>query len=172
MPVEAMISYLPRRWESCSEAYWHPRSEWKIVSLLVYGHLRAAISIASHTRGRCRARSPQWRTRPLSSCSSPGAVARQIEHLPGCGCTGGCRPPTCSPGWPAAGARARTRSGREPGPSGPGGRWRRDLSAWPRPDGPRAHGRERTAPWGGASTASANPGGVDPSVPAGWRRSR
>ena len=49
------------------------------------GRLRAAIPIASHTRGRCRVWSSQWRPRLLSSCSSPGTVARQIEHLPGCG---------------------------------------------------------------------------------------
>ena len=32
LPVEAMISYLLRCWESCSEVYWHPRSEWNTVS--------------------------------------------------------------------------------------------------------------------------------------------
>ena len=36
-----------------------------------------------------------------------------------------------------------------------------------------AHARAGThRPLGGVSTASAGPGGVDPSVPAGWRRSR
>ena len=43
---------------------------------VVCGRLRAAISIASHARGRCRVLSPQSRTRLLSSCSSPGTVAR------------------------------------------------------------------------------------------------
>ena len=107
---------------------------WKIVLSLLVGHLWAAISIASRTRGRCRAWSSQWRTRPLSGCSSPGTVVRQIGSLPGCGYR--WMPPThFIAGLLAAGARARTRSGREPRARRPG-RWRRVLSAGPRPGGP------------------------------------
>ena len=68
---------------------------------VVYGRLRAAIPIASHTRGRCRVLSPQWRPRLLSSCSSPGTVARytnpsQVRIYV-------ISPTHFTPGWPAAG---------------------------------------------------------------------
>ena len=95
-----------------------PGAGWIVLSLLV-GHLRAAISIASHTRGRCRVWSPQWRTRPPSWYSSPATVARQIGPLPGFWYR--WMPPThFIAGLSAAGARARTRSGSRD--SGPGGR--------------------------------------------------
>ena len=85
-----MISYLPRCWESCSEVYWHPRSEWKIVSPVVYGHLRAAISIASHNgvgaaRGRpnrvpdCFLRAATGNGRQVHE-PLPGADIRDITH--------------------------------------------------------------------------------------------
>ena len=122
-----------------------PGAGWKIVLSLLVGHLRAAISIASHTRGRCRALSPQWRTRPPSWCSSPGTVVRQIEPSSPGSDTGGYRPPTSSRACWRREPR-RTRSGREPrarrpgsGGAGPFG----GAAAW------RAlgtHGRVRTVP--------------------------
>ena len=147
-----MISYLPRCWENCIDPILTiidcrispqmlgellggvlappVRVEYRLPPV-VYGHLRAAISIASHTRGRCRVLSPQSRTRLLSWCSSPGTVARQIGPLPGAG-TGGCRPPTCSPGLLAAGARAGPGRDASPGPRP--GRWHRTFrcgcAAW------------------------------------------
>ncbi len=139
-----------------------PGAGWIVLSLLV-GRLRAAMSIASHTRGRCRVWSPQWRTRPPSWYSSPATVARQIGPLPGFWYR--WMPPThFIAGLSAAGARARTRSGsRDSGPGGPGGgagtsRRGRGLAGPERtggcapPRGPRARAPAAAGPQGRAGT--------------------
>ena len=109
LPVEAMISYLPRCWENCSEVYWHPRSEWKIVSPLVYGHLRAAISIASHIRSVRMLSAIAYPTaffvqqsRTVARYTNPSQVRIYVIS-----------PTHFTPGWLAVKFR-RTRSGREP----------------------------------------------------------
>ena len=144
---------------------------WKIVLSLLVGHLRAAISIASHTRGRCRAWSPQWRNRPPSWCSSPGTVVRQIEPSSPGSDTGGYRPPTSSRACWRREPR-RTRSGREPRARRPGSGGAGSLSAGPRPGGPW----ERTggcAPCRGPRAHAPAPprpqGRGDAPVPAGFR---
>ena len=148
-----------------------PGAGWKIVLSLLVGHLRAAISIASHTRGRCRALSPQWRTRPPSWCSSPGTVVRQIEPSSPGSDTGGYRPPTSSRACWRREPR-RTRSGREPRARRPGSGGAGSLSAGPRPGGPW----ERTggcAPCRGPRAHAPAPprpqGRGDAPVPAGFR---
>ena len=125
-----MISYLPRCWANCSEVYWHPRSEWNTVSPVVCGRLRAAISIASHNGlGAACCRPNRVPGCFLRTAAQDG---RQVhESLPGAD-TGGCRPPTCSPGWLAAGvppdqvgARAQV-----PGRDGGAGSFWRGCAAW------------------------------------------
>ena len=71
-----------------------PRAGW-IVSPVVYGHLRTAISIALHIRS-VRMLSPQSRTRLLSWCSSRQWSPGRSGPSPGAD-TGGCRPPASPP---------------------------------------------------------------------------
>ena len=95
----------------------------------------------------------------------PATVARQIEHLPGAD-TGGCRPPTCSPGWPAAGARAGPGRGAGPGPGSGGGgagTFRRGCAA----TRPCSRTGGCAPPPGGCLNAPAGPGGVSTAVPVG-----
>ena len=130
---------------------------------VVCGRLRAAISIASHARGRCRVLSPQSRTRLLSSCSSPGTVARytnpsqvriqvDVAHPLHSRPVGGG-----SPAGPGRGA--------SPGPGGRdggAGSFRRGCAAW------RALGAHDGAHRVRARlNASAGQGGVSTAVPVG-----
>ena len=139
--------------------YWQPRPEWNTVSPLVYGHLRTAISIASHIRS----------VRMLSAIAyptaffvqQPGTVARytnpsQVRIYV-------ISPTHFTPGLLAVKSR-RTRSGREPrSAAGTVVRtFRRGCAAW------RAllthDGAHRVR---ARLNASAGQGGVDPSVPVG-----
>ena len=126
--------------------YWRPRSEWNTVSPVVYGHLRTAISIASHNGVGARAVAPIAYPTAFF-VQQPGTVARQIESLPGCGYRW-MSPTRFTPGSLAAGTVA-------PGLSA----WLRGLQALLRHDGAHCV-RARL-------NASASQGGVDPSVPAG-----
>ena len=126
LPVEAMISYLPRCWENCSEVYWHPRSEWNTVSPVMCGHLRTAISIASHNGvGAACCRPNRVPDCFLRAAAGDG---RQVhEPLPGADIGDIAHPPALPACWRRE--SRRTRSGREPRARRPG-RWRRVLSAW------------------------------------------
>ena len=133
---------------------------------VVCGHLRAAISIASYNGVGAHVVAPI--AYPTAFFVQQPGDGRQVhEPLPGTD-TGGYRPPTCSPGWLAAGvppdqvgARAQGPAAGTvaPSPFGVAAAWRALLTH----DG--AH-RVRAR-----LNASAGPGGVDPSVPAGWRGS-
>ena len=63
------------------------------------------MSTASHTRGRCRVMSAMAQAHDLPGRSTRGRSPGRSSTSPDAG-TGGCRPPICVPGWPAAGARA------------------------------------------------------------------
>ena len=170
LPVEAMISYLLRCWESCSEVYWHPRSEWNTVS-------------------PCRVRAPAGRH--IDRLAHQGPVPRVVAPIayptaflvqqPGDGRQADrppprvriqmdvAHPPALSACWrrepapgPGRGARLRARRPEAvaPGPFGVAAAWRALLT----------HGQVRTAS-GGCLNAPAGPGGVSTTVPAGWRGS-
>ena len=87
----------------------------------------------------------------------PATVAKQIEPLPGDDASG-CRPPTCSPGWLAAGARAGPGRGASPGPGGRDG----GAGSFRRGCGLAGPGSARAGahPSGGCLNASAGPGGM------------
>ena len=134
LPVEAMISYLPRCWASCSEVYWHPRSEWNRVEyrlpLSRTGTCGPPYRSPRTTEVGAACGHPSSAAHDLPGRSSPATVARQIESLPGADVRDITHPPRSRAHWRRGPAPGPGR-GAGPGPDGPG-----VVAPGPQPGGP------------------------------------